>query len=183
MLNAGFLPSRIIAGESIWVAAANSAQDGKDLIFSDYAPASGYTLAYQFASAAPISVAAVANSDSTGWTLTVTGAQTLLWRPGAIRFAGLVTHSSSSRVFAVDEGAIGVSVSPMATSEYAAVLAAIETAILNYATNPRSSFSVDSMSISYGSLKELLDLRAVYRAEVARQTGKRIKRIIRTRFS
>jgi hypothetical protein len=185
MLNAGFLPDRIVAGESIWVAAANSSQDwaGDDLIFDNYTPAGGYTLAYQFAAAVPISVAAAANSGNTGWTLTVTGAQTLLWRPGVIRFAGLVTHTESARVFAVDEGVIAVTVSPMATSEFAAALAAIEAAIIAYATNPRSSISVDSMTISYGSLKELLDLRAVYKAEVARQTGKRIKRIIRTRFT
>jgi len=183
MLNAGFLPDRIVAGESIWIASANSAQDGEDLIFTDYTPAGGYTLAYQFAASSPISVTAVANGDNTGWTLTVTGAQTLLWRPGVIRFAGLVTHTASTRIFAVDEGAIAVTASPMATSEYAAVLAAIEAAILNYATNPRSSFSVDGMSVNYGSLKELIDLRAVYKAEVASQTGKRIKRIIRTRFT
>jgi hypothetical protein len=182
MLNAGFLPDRIVAGESIWIAAANSTQDGEDLIFADYTPAGGYTLAYQFAAAVPISVAAVANSGNTGWTLTVTGAQTLLWRPGVVRFAGFVTHTESTRVFAVDEGAIGVTASPLATSEYATVLAAIETAILNYATNPRSSITVDGMTINYSSLRELLDLRSVYRAEVASQTGKRIKRIIRTRF-
>jgi hypothetical protein len=183
MLNAGFLPSRIVAGESIWLAAANSAQDGEDLIFTDYTPAGGYTLAYQFSAATPISVAGTANGADTGWTLTVTGAQTLLWRPGVIRFAGLVTHTASARIFAVDEGAIALAASPMATSEYAPVLSAIEAAILNYATNPRSSFSVDGMAISYGSLKELLDLRAVYKAEVARQIGKRIKRVIRTRFT
>jgi len=183
MLNAGLLPIRIVAGESIWLSAANSAQDGEDLIFTDYTPAGGYTLAYQFAAAAPISVTAVANADNTGWTLTVTGAQTLLWRPGVIRFAGLVTHTASARIFAVDAGAIAVTASPLATSEYAAVLTAIEAAILNYATNPQSSISMDGMAISYGSLKELLDLRAVYKAEVANQTGKRIKRIIRTRFT
>lgn len=183
MLNAGFLPSRIVAGESIWLAADNSAQDGEDLIFTDYTPAGGYTLAYQFAASIPISIAATANSGNTGWTLIVTGAQTLLWRPGVIRFAGLVTHTASARIFAVDEGAISVTASPMATSEYASVLTAIEAAILNYATNPSSSFSLDGMSINYGSLKELLDLRAVYKAEVARQTGKRIKRVIRTRFT
>jgi hypothetical protein len=183
MLNAGFLSHRIVAGESIWLAAANSAQNGEDLIFTDYTPAGGYTLAYQFAASTPISVAASANGDDTGWALTVTGAQTLLWHPGVIRFAGLVTHTASARIFAVDEGAIAITASPMATSEYASVLAAIEAAILNFATNPRSSFSVDGMSVNYGSLKELIDLRAVYKAEVASQTGKRIKRIIRTRFT
>lgn len=183
MLNAGFLPSRIVAGESIWLSADNSAQDGEDLIFTDYTPAGGYTLAYQFAAAIPITVAATANAGNTGWTLTVTGAQTLLWRPGVIRFAGLVTHTASARIFAVDEGAVAVSVSPMATSEYAAVLVAIEAAILNYATSPSSSFSLDGMQVSYGSLKELLDLRAIYKGLADSQTGKRIKRVIRTRFT
>jgi len=183
MLNAGFLPSRIVGGESIWISAENAAQDGEDIILTDYTPAGGYTLAYQFAAATPIAVAASANTGNTGWTLTVTGAQTLLWRPGNIRFAGFVTHTASTRIFAVDEGAIGVTASPLATSEYSAVLAAIEAAILAYATNPQGSISIDGMSIGYGSLRELIDLRDVYKAEVDRQTGRRIKRVIRTRFA
>jgi len=183
MLNAGFLPSRIIAGETIWLSADNSTQTGEDLIFTDYTPAGGYTLAYQFAAAVPLSVAAVANSANTGWTLTVTGAQTLLWRPSTIQFAGLVTHTASSRIFAVDEGTVDVTVSPMATSEYAATLVAIEAAILSYATDPNRSVALDGINVTYGSLQELLDLRALYKGEVASQTGKRIKRIIRTRFT
>lgn len=183
MLNAGFLPDRVVAGESIWLSADNSAQDGEDLIFTDYTPAGGYTLAYQFAAKTPISVTAAANSGNTGWILTVTGAQTLLWLPGVVRFAGFVTHTSSGRIFAVDEGAVAVTASPLAVSEYAAALTLIETAILNFATDPTRSFAIGELNVSYGSLKDLLDLRAFYKAEVARQTGKRIKRIIRTRFT
>jgi len=113
----------------------------------------------------------------------VTGAQTLLWRPSTIQFAGLVTHTASSRIFAVDEGTVDVTVSPMATSEYTATLVAIEAAILSYATDPNRSVALDGINVTYGSLQELLDLRALYKGEVASQTGKRIKRIIRTRFT
>jgi hypothetical protein len=183
MLNAGFLPDRVVAGESIWLSADNSAQDGEDLIFTDYTPAGGYTLAYQFAAKTPISVAATANSADTGWSLTVTGAQTLLWLPGIIRFAGFVTHTSSTRIFAVDEGSIAVTASPLAVSEYAAALTLIEAAILSFATDPQRSFALGELNVSYGSLDDLLNLRTFYKAEVARQTGKRIKRIIRTRFT
>lgn len=179
--NLGFVPSRVVAGESIWISAANSAQGAQDIILDDYSPASGATLAYQFAAPTPITVTASANGANTGWTLDVTGAQTLLWRAGALRFAALVT--SGGRTFAVDEGTIFVTASPLAVSQYAAALTAIEAAILTFAGGGQRSFQLGDMSVTYGSLQELLDLRAFYKGEIARETSSRPKRIIRTRFT
>ena len=183
--NLGYLPSSVVAGETIWVAAANTTQGWatQDIILTDYTPAGGYTLAYQFNAGTPISVSAAANGANTGWTLTVTAAQTLLWTAGIIRFVGLVTETSSGKVFAVDAGTIDVTGSPLAVSAYQTALTAIEAAIATFATSPSRSFQVGDLQVSYGSIQELIDLRTFYRAEVARTTGKRIKRVIHSRFT
>lgn len=183
--NLGFLPASVIAGQTIFVSASNSVDDwaGDDIVIDGISPAGGYTLVYSFAAPTPISVTAAANGANTGWTLTVTAAQTLLWTAGKITFAALATHTASTKVYAVDSGSISVTASPLAVSQYAAALTAIETAIATFATDPQRSFTLGAMSISYSSLQELIDLRTFYRAEVARETGKRTKRIIRARFT
>lgn len=180
--NLGYIPARVVAGETIWIAAANTLQSAQDIVIAGISPASGYTLAYQFAAPTPISVAASANGNNTGWTLTVTAAQTLLWRAGSLAFAALATDSNG-KVFAVDGGAINVVASPLATSQYAAALVLIDAAILTFATGAQRSFTLGDMSVTYGSLQELLDLRNHYRAEIARETSTRPKRIIRARFT
>lgn len=182
LTNAGFLPDCVVAGETIWIDATNTTQDKADLVFTDYLPTT-HTLVYNFAAATPISVTASANSGNTGWTLTVTAAQTLLWKAGLMRFTGLATHTSTSRVFAVDEGSISVTASPLAVSDYAAALTAIESAISNFATSPNRSFQLGDLSVTYASVEELLALRNFYRFEVSRETGGRIRRIMHTRFN
>ena len=183
MLDLGYLPESIVAGETIWIAAANSTQPtNEDIVLTGYLPAS-YSLAYKFAAATPISVSAAANAGGTGWTLEVTSAQTLLWKAGTIRFAGYVTHTVSARVFAVDAGAIAVTASPLATSGWTAVVTACDAAILKYAANPHGSFSVDGLSVTYRTLSQLTDLRAYAKQMADQETGGRAKRIIRTRFT
>ena len=56
------------------VAAANPFGGGRDIILSGYSPATPATLSYHFQGATPLTIAAVANSGDTGWTLTVAGA-------------------------------------------------------------------------------------------------------------
>lgn len=186
MTNAGHMPGRIVAGESIWIATANAGQALADIAFTGYLPAD-YSLAYQFAAATPISVAGVANEAGTGWTLEVTAAQTLLWKAGVMRFAGYVTAKVGGRVFAVDSGAIAVMASPMATSQWTAVVAACDAAILAQAGTGESSgsLSVDGMSksFSYRSADELMALRAYAKNMADLETSNRPKRIIRTRFT
>jgi len=187
MTHQGFLPDRIVAGETIWIAAANTTQStDADITFSDYLPAS-YNLAYQFAAATPITVSAVANGAGTGWTLEVTAAQTLVWKPGRIRFAGYVTAKSGGRVFAVDAGAIDVTASPLATSAWTAIVAACDAAMLaQMATGQVSgSFSVDGLnkSFTYRSVDELRTFRAYAQNMADAETGNRMNRIIRTRFT
>lgn len=187
MLDLGYIPDRIVAGETIWIAAANTTQaTNADIVLTDYLPAS-YSLAYQFAAATPIAVDAVANGAGTGWTIEVTAAQTLAWKPGRIRFAGYVTALSGGRVFAVDAGAIEVTASPLATSDWTAVVAACDAAILaQMATGQTSgSFTVDGMSKSftYRSADDLMTLRAYAQNMADLETGNRPKRIIRSRFT
>jgi hypothetical protein len=181
--NQGHIPQSIVAGESIWIAAANTAQSRSDLTFTDYTPAGGYTLAYAFAATSPVSVAGAANGDNTGWTLEVTAAVTLTWRAGVINYAGYVTHTTSGRKFAVDAGSIAVTASPLATSQWTAIVAACDAAILSGATSGTISFSVDGMSVSYRQPSELMHLRDYARMMELQDKGDRPRRIIRTRFT
>jgi hypothetical protein len=182
MENAGYMPTTLTAGESIWIAAANTAQSRDDITFDDYTPAH-YTLAYQFAAATPITVAAVANGAGTGWTLDVTAAQTLTWKAGNLRYVAYATHTSTSRKFVVDSGVISVSPSPLATSAWTAVVAACDAALLAGATAGVMSLGVDGMSITYGSREQVKDLRNYAREMELRDTGNRPARIMRTRFT
>jgi hypothetical protein len=179
----GYIPAQVTAGETIWIAAANTTRPtDTDIILSDYTPNGGCTLSYLFAAATPITVAAVANGAGTGWTLEVTAARTLAWRAGSLAFAGQVTNSSG-RVWLVDEGFIVVRASPAAVSTYAAALAAVEAAIVEYASNPYGSFTIPGgITVQYRSIDELINLREFYRAEVSRDSASRARRIIRTEF-
>jgi len=181
--NQGHIPSSIVAGESLWIASANTAQNREDITFSDYTPAGGYTLSYQFAAATPITVAAAANGDNTGWTLEVSPAQTLTWRAGPLRFAAYVTHTATGRTFAVDAGQIMVSASPLATSHWTAIVAACDAAILSGSASGIVSFGVDGMSTAYRNPTELMALRDYARTMELHDTGNRPARIIRARFT
>jgi len=181
MTNAGYMPSRVQAGESIWIAAANTAQGRADITFDGYLPAD-YSLAYHFAASTPIAVAAVANTGGTGWTLDVTGAQTLAWAPGRLPFAAYATHTASGRVFAVDGGTMTVDASPLRVSAWTAVVTACDAAILQYAGNPHGNFSADGMSFSFRSLADLTNLRDYASARAAQDSASRPCRIIRARF-
>jgi len=182
MRNMGYIPERVNGGETIWIAAANSNGGAADITFTDYTPAGGYTLAYQFAAPTPVSVAAAANGANTGWTLEVAAATTLTWKSGRIGFTGYVTHTASTRVFAVDSGFIDVTASPLAASSWTAVVSACDAAILQYAANPNGSISVDGMTVSYRSLDQLTNLRAYAKTMEQQETRARMPRIIRSRF-
>ena len=183
MSKAGNMPSAIVAGESIWLAEANTAQSRSDITFDDYTPAGGYSLAYQFASATPVTAAAVANGAATGWTLEVTSAQTLAWRAGPMAYTAFATHTETGRKFAVESGYIAVTASPLAVSAWTAVVAACDAAILSGASRGKISTSIDGMSVSYSSVDQLITLRDYARMMERNETGNRPRRIIRTRFT
>ena len=182
MAELGYIPAEIVGGESIWVAAENTAQSSSDIILSNYTPADGYTLVYNFSASTPFTVAAVANGGDTGWTLDVTGTQTLTLSPGRVPFAGIVTHTTTGRTFVVDQGGVVVLASPLRVSQWAAVVAAIDTAMLTVGTNPSGSISVDGMAMTYRTPADLISLRDYAARELRNDTGRRLPRRLLTRF-
>lgn len=166
------MPATLTAGESI---AATITLDG-------HAPDDGYTATWRFAAPIPISVSGVSAGDGAAWSLTVTPAQTLLFRRGSLAWDVLVQKDEAATV--ADRGTVIVYPSPLAVSQYAAALAAVESAIAAYGANSKRSFSIGDMSVSYRSLQELIDLRGYYKREIARETtAASAARIIRTRFT
>ena len=178
-----YMPVQIVAGESIWVAAENTVQQSRDLFFDNFTPAGGYTLAYRFAAATPITVGASANTGNTGYTLDVTAAITLTWRAGAIAYAGMVTHTASGRIYSVESGAIAVIASPLATSAWTAIVAQCDVKRLTIASNPYGSINIGESSISFRGADQLIDLRNYARNMERLETGARMPRIIRSRFT
>jgi len=183
MSELGHIPASIVAGESIWIATANTGQASADITIDGYTPAAGYTLAYQFAATTPVSVAAVANNDQTGWTLDVSGAVTLTWGPGRVAFAGIVTHTATQRSAAIDSGGIMVTASPMRVSQWQAVVAAIDAAMLTVAAQPHGSISIGGMSASYRSADDLTRLRDYAVGRLRADTGLRMPSRILSRFT
>jgi len=180
-----YIPTNIVGGETIWISALNTTQGAVDIILTDYTPADGWTLAYNFAAATPFSVDAVANDDDTGWTLSVTGAQTLTMSPRNVAYTALVTKEidGADRSIAVDDGVIAVEASPLRVSSWAAVLTAVDAAIATYAANPNGSITVDGMSVSYRSMSDLISLRSYANYRMQQDGPNRPKRLIRSRFN
>lgn len=178
-----YLPQHIVAGESIWLSADNTAQDAADLTFDDYTPAGGYTLAYSFSASTPLTVAAVANGADTGWTLDVAPAQTILWSAGHIAFAGYVTHTATGRKYVVDQGSIAVAASPLSTSAWTAVIAACDAALLSGASSGMVSFGLDGVNVAYKTTADLIRLRDYAKSMESDAIGGSRTRIIRTRFT
>lgn len=176
----GFIPDSIVAGESIWLSESNSTQDAEDITFADYTPDGGYTLAYDFAAPVPLTVAATPNGANTGWALEVTPAQTLLWKSGQLGFAGYVTHTATGRKFAVDFGYISVTASPLSVSQWSAVVAACDKAMLD--GNGTASFSVAGIAVQFKSTDEIIALRDYAREMQRQESGNRFHRIIRSKF-
>ena len=182
MQELGFIPASILGGESIWVSASNSAQGATDITLDDYSPADGYTLSYSFQSSTPLTVAAVANGDDSGWTLDITGAQTLTLDPCRVPFVGMVTHTESGRTFAVDSGGIVVYASPLRSSSWSTVMTAIDAAMLTVSTNPNGSITVDGMTVTYKSSTDLIKLRDYAKQQYDKDIGRKFPRRILSRF-
>jgi hypothetical protein len=153
-----YLPTDLIQGESI------------NKTLSSVTTVTGYTLAYKFSSQPiPITVSCVGTTGT--WVLTVTGDQTVLWKRGIVRYAAYLTNSTSGAVTVIDSGEITVEASPMATSQYTAILTACESALASYASNPNSSISVGTIRIDYKDEAELTKLIDYYKREIAKETG------------
>jgi hypothetical protein len=180
--NQNYMPARIIGGESI----IRDADHGGIVTFAGYTPADGYALVYQFAAAStPFSVSGVASDDDTGWTIEITGAQTLPLQPGILPFAAFatITVDDVDRQYLVDAGTIEVTASPLRVSSWQAVLASVDAAIAEFATTPQGSVTVDGMSVSYRSMTDLIRLREYILSQLRKDTARRNPAIIRSRYA
>jgi hypothetical protein len=101
-------------------------------------------------------VVAENNADGT-WTATAT-AEVLRGFAGATRWIVYATTPDGTE--AVKNGEIYIR--PL-VSKHRAVVAAIENALQNWATNPNRQISVGELSITYKDRAELLDILAYYR--------------------
>ena len=173
------MPATVIGGESI----IRDADHGGIITFDDYTPDVGYSLAYQYSAATPFSVAGVVSGD--GWTVEITGAQTLVLQPGPLMFAAFVsiTADAVTRSYAVDAGKIDMSASPLRVSSWQAVLVSVDAAIAEYATTSQGSVSIEGMSISYRSMNDLINLRSYVSTMLRRDTIRNTPSIIRSRFA
>jgi len=150
----GILPTTLIAGESI-----NETLTGLTLSGS---------LVYTFGATTPVEV--TCTDDGTSFELAVSAIQTLTFGYGSIKYSAMQTVGAV--VSCVDYGTITVSASPSATSNYTATLAAVDTAIANYATNANKKIKVGEIEIEYRNLSELMSLRSFYSNLIAKDTGR-----------
>lgn len=148
------LPTSLIAGETINVVITP--------------PSSADTVKYQFASAVPLEVSV---TEALGvWTLTVSSAQTIAFKRGAIQFYGFSTDDDDV-VTCFDSGIINVSSSPMATSEYSTALASVRLAIQKWGSSENQTIQIGELRFDCKSLDELLKLEDYYKRLVALDTG------------
>ena len=165
------LPTTLFGGETLV----------EEITVDGYTPAT-HTLAYHFALTTALTVAAVANGTGTGWTLTVTAAQTVLWPSGSLAFIGYATATTGGRVTAVDTGAIQVTASPAFTSWAKTALAAIEAAIAGRASVDQTNFTIGDMTVGLMSFEALTKARDWLKSEAMKDGSNRTARIIRTVF-
>ncbi len=165
------LPTAIHGGETIAV----------DIVVSGFLPAT-HTLAYHFAAAVPVTVAAVANTAGTGWTLAVPTATTVTWPSGSLSFVGMVTAIAGGVVTAVDAGAIRVTASPLFVSWAKNALTAVQAVIEGRATDGQINMTIGGMNVGFMSLDSLIKAREFLQAEVRKQGANRQSRIMRARF-
>jgi len=176
----GFLPTELIAGAAIWVSDENAVATSNDITIDNFLPTDG-VLTYRFAVTTPISVVADANDDDTGWTLYVEGSKTLIWPAGQVQYDAIMVADGIS--YAVDAGSMSVAASPTTVSQWVEIKTQAIAAISKYSANPHSSFMIDGVQISYRSLKDLTNLVSYCDEQIANDTGRRQKRIIRSTFT
>jgi len=147
------LPTSLMAGESI-----NETIIGLTLSGS---------VVYSFNSKVPVSV--TCTEDETDFLLEVSGAETLTFKYGTLKYSAIQTIDGVS--VCVDYGQITVAASPAATSNYTAALAAVEAAILAYGSSANKRIKVDTIEIEYRDLSDLLSLKNYYSNLIAIDTG------------
>jgi hypothetical protein len=145
----------------------------------EYLPAS-WSLDYRFAGQTVLTASGVANTQGTGWTLTLTAAQTAQLLPGVYSFQAYVTKSTER--YTVFEGTITVRQNLATTAAgYEARSTArvwldqIEKALSDWSKDPYAEYEIAGRRQVW-RLEELLHLRSKAQWEVKREEkAERIK--------
>lgn len=135
--------------------------DGETLTGTWTAPDGATAVSVKLADGAKNTIVAATRNDDGTWTATATP-ETLAGFSGATRWIVYATTPDG-----VEQIAFGaVYIRPL-VSKYRAVVAAIETALQNWANNPNRSISVGELQITYKDRADLLDILAYYQRKAA----------------
>jgi hypothetical protein len=144
---------------------------------SDYPPSEGWTLHYSFRGASALADAdVVATTSGSGYSVVVDKTKTALLTAGAYKWQSYVTNVGGER-YTVETGivtviaALSALIGSQGQTHVERVLAKIEAEIEARITGTGStheSYSVNGRAISKTSLENLVKLRGVYAAKVAR---------------
>lgn len=160
-----------------------------DRTLSDF-PASDWTLAYSLRSSdganAPIEITATADGNT--HSVSVTAADSQIWNAGEYLMIGYVTEISGDEVYQVYRDLIQITpwlggTEPIEWRTYAQRMLALIESVLSGALSRRDvSYSINGHSFSAKTDADLLEARAYFKAEVAKEQNGGRRRKILTRF-
>ena len=128
-------------------------------------------------------------TDDAIWTFTALSAATALWRAGEYRWDLIVTRTSDDEVAITETGMLNVFATSNDRRTHAEIMVAkIESLLSGRADSDVDNYSIKNRSITKMPVRELLEWRDYYRAEVARTggsatgTGQAKNNTVRVRF-
>ena len=134
-----------------------------------------YSVAYRLtptAGGAAVTLAGVAVDGGAAWKFTALSAVTAAWPDGDYRWDIIVTRLSDSETALTETGVLRVFASTADRRTHAEVmLAKIESLLAGRADSDVDNYSIKNRSISKMPVKDLIEWRDYYRAEVARTGG------------
>lgn len=139
---------------------------------ADYPASSGWTLAYALRNAAE-QIDITATASGADHLVSVPAATSRAWKPGVYGWGAYVTNGADR--FEVARGSIVVrpnlqQATPLDSRSHARkVLDAIEAVIEGRASRDQEEYTIGDRSLKRTPITELLRLRSIYRAEVARE--------------
>ena len=165
------LPPQITAGESINIDRFH---------LPGYPPDGGWAVIYHFNSSKTLSVPAMPTEDGKAWQLTITSDQTLQLDTGRIIYTAIATKGDTS--ISVDSGTLLNLPSPLKPSHWQEVIREVDKAVLNFASNPTGSITIDGMSMTYRSMAELYRIREYATERLMADNGQSRPKVIRSRL-
>jgi hypothetical protein len=156
-------PSSFRAGETVqWTK-----------IVADYPNTDGYSLVYRFGGPSEFSNVTATNESDGSYSVEIAAATTTVLNPGTYRWTAHAETGSGVSIerYPVADGQFTVlsKLGAAVVSHAAKTLAVIEAALENRLTADRESYTIGNRQITKIPLKDLYSMRAMYRAEVARE--------------